>query len=49
MDVLTKRLEYEVELYNIALSRFFQVKRALLLRNQLPSFMNELMRKVTVH
>ena len=49
MDVLTKRLEYEIELYSIALSRFYQIKRTLFLRNQLPSFMKELMAKATVH
>ena len=41
MNVLTNNLEFEMELYNIALQRFYQIKRSLLLENQIPSFLQK--------
>ena len=44
--VLTERMSYEMDLYKIALARFYDVKRSLLVDEVIPDYMLEMMNKV---
>ena len=46
LSVLTERMGYEMSLYKIALARFYDVKRSLLVDEVIPYYMLEIMNKV---
>lgn len=48
MEVLTGRMHYEMDLYKMALARFQQLKRQLIVFDRVPTFMDTIGHQVTV-
>ena len=48
MEVLTGRMHYEMDLYKLALARFQELKRQLIVFDRVPKFMDTIGYQVTV-
>ena len=46
---LRKRMKYQIDLYNIAKKRFYDLKSSLLKHRRFPTHLDDILRKITLH